>query len=202
VLFNGDYSDELFMSYQYASRCENEHEFLLENKKLLSSIHYFDSLRSDRCISGWGLETRTPFADRALVDFVIEVDPKLKMHNKRIEKWLLRRAFADEGLIPDEVLWRPKLAFSNGVSDKNRDWKDIIKEHVDHLVSDEEFSRESQKYTTCTPVLKESYYYRKIFEQFYPGTTPIPYFWLPNQRWVGGNVADPSARVLAFNREV
>lgn len=196
VLFNGDYSDEVFMSYQYASKCTDVDEFDAENRKLLSNIHYFDSLRSDRCISGWGLEARTPFADRRFIETVLLIPPRLKLHHDKIEKKLLRDAFAESGLLPEAVVWRRKEAFSDGVSKQEKSWAKVVQDHVDTKVTDTEFAAEKGRFQYCPPILKESYYYRVLFEQFYPGRGEvIPYFWLPNPKWCG-EVVDPSARVL------
>jgi asparagine synthase (glutamine-hydrolysing) len=197
VLFNGDYSDELFMSYQYAKLAPSADAFLAENRKLMREIYLYDSLRSDRCIAGWGLEARTPFADQDLVDYVMAVHPHLKMHTpQRREKYILRKAFEGTGLLPDTVLWRPKEAFSDGVSGRERSWKDVIREHVEKLSIDT-----TKKYDVCQPVLPESYWYRELFTSFYGPVTPIPHFWMPNPEWVGADVVDPSARVLSVYQQ-
>ena len=198
VIFNGDGSEEIFGSYIYLSNAPSPLDFQMENEKLINEIHYFDVLRSDRCISSNGLEARTPFLDKDLVSFVMSIHPSVKMHKNRIEKYILRKAFdsvpGDFQLLPDEILWRKKEAFSDGVSSNENSWFKIIQEHVDTIISDEEF-KNAQEYTHCTPQLKETFYYRKIFEKHFGKKCEnvVPHYWLPN---FVGNVIDPSARVL------
>ena len=114
-------------------------------------------------------------------------------NNRLPEKYLLRKAFEEHKIIPDEVLWRPKEAFSDGCSSESRSWHKIIQEYVDKLISDEEFNMNKNKYKINPPMLKENYFYRKIFESHYPNKgNVIPYLWLPN--W--SDEVDPSAREL------
>jgi asparagine synthase (glutamine-hydrolysing) len=197
VLFNGDGSDEQ-SGYKYLRNAPNSDSFNNECNKLLNNIQYFDVLRSDRSVSSkWSLEARTPFLDKEFVQYYMTIDPKLKMYNNEnglIEKYLLRKAFSGYNIIPDEVLWRPKEAFSDGCSSEERSWHKIIQEHVDNLISDDEFNLNKNKYKINPPLLKESYFYRKIFDSYYPGKANIiPYFWLPN--W--SDEIDPSARELS-----
>ena len=110
----------------------------------------------------------------------MSINNKLKTH-ERIEKFLLRDAFNNTSLLPKEVLWRKKEAFSDGCSSVERSWHKIIQEHVDKEISDEEFELEKTKYTHNPPQIKESLYYRRIFDKYYPGReNVIPYYWLPN----------------------
>ena len=196
VVFNGDGSDEQ-SGYRYLKNAPDDKEFHNECKKLLKEIHFFDVLRSDRSVSSdWGLEARTPFLDKNFVEFYMKIDPKLKMYDNYQEKYLLRKAFDKEKLIPDEVLWRPKEAFSDGCSSEKRSWHKIIQEYVDTIITNEEYLSNKNKYTFNTPLSKESYWYRKIFEENYPNkSNVIPHFWLPN--WT--DIKDPSARELCLN---
>lgn len=195
VVFNGDGSDEQ-SGYLYLANAPDTLAFKQECERLLSEIHYFDVLRSDRALSSnWSLETRAPFLDTEFVYFYMSINPQLKMYNsERIEKYLLRKAFDDNNFLPKEVLWRRKEAFSDGCSSIERSWHQVIKEYIDRIVSDEEYHTMSKQYTFNTPQMKESYYYRKIFEEHYPDKANlIPHFWLP--KWNGLQV-DPSAREL------
>jgi asparagine synthase (glutamine-hydrolysing) len=192
VLFCGDVSDELFGSYRGFQNAPSEIEFSVENKKMLQNIHFFDVLRSDKCISGASLEARVPFGDPEFVNCVMSLDPKLKMFSKdRIEKYIFRRAF--DGMLPDELLYRRKEAFSDGVSTIERSWHQIIKEHMDQKISNEYFTINAHKFTHNHPYHKESLYYREIFEKYYPNRAhTIPYFW--KHPFTQEN--DPSARKL------
>ena len=194
VIFCGDVSDEIFASYRGFSGDHDEENFYNENVKMLNNIQYFDILRSDKSISGAGLEARVPFADKAFVDYVMKMRPGLKKFSRdgRMEKYIFRMAFVD--YLPDDILWRRKEAFSDGVSSTERSWFQIIKEFVDKIYTDEEFEEKKMKYEWNRPYDKESLYYREIFEKFYPGMSGlIPYFW----RHPFSTQLDPSARLLA-----
>jgi len=201
VIFNGDGSDEVCMGYIYNQNAPSAQEFYEENFRLLSEIHFYDVLRSDRSISSNGLEARTPFLDKDFVKNYMLLPPETKMFGRdtgKPEKFLLRKAFENTGLLPDEVLWRNKCAFSDGVSSQENSWHMIIKSHVDKVISDDEFKKEKDKIVHCRPVLKESYYYRKIYEETFEGFSHlIPHFWMP--KW--SNVIDPSAREIQGYQE-
>ena len=194
VVFNGDYSDEVCGGYKYLSNCNDPIEFDHECKRLVSNIHYFDSLRSDRCISAHGLEARVPFADKDFIECYFSIPIEWRMSNKNIEKYLLRFAFEKDDLLPPDILWRKKEAFSDGVSEKTRSWHQIITEFVDTQMSDEEYRDLLDKYSDFNkPTLKETVYYRKIFNKYYKNNKIIPYYWLPKYC---GDIHDPSAREI------
>jgi asparagine synthase (glutamine-hydrolysing) len=196
VVFNGDGSDEVTCGYIYNANAPSPEELQMESEKLVAELFYYDVLRSDRSISSNGLEARTPFLDKAFVRDYIEINPELKMFGKngKPEKYLLRKAFDDSDLLPTEVLWRTKEAFSDGVSSQARSWHTIIQEFINEKITDEEFENAKNKYPHCPPLLKESFYYREIFEKYYAGREKlIPHFWMPN--WT--DVIDPSARELS-----
>ena len=195
VIFNGDGSDEVCCGYTYLKQAPSLEALQNESKRLVKEIHYFDVLRSDRSISSNGLEARTPFLDKAFVEYYLSISAELKKFDgkKRLEKYLLRKAFDQKGFLPDEVLWRRKCAFSDGVSSQKRSWHKIIQNFVNQIISDEEFFQERKRLKHCMPQLKESYYYRKIFESFFGHHDKlVPHFWMP--KWVDSN--DPSAREL------
>jgi len=200
VIFNGDGADEVCCGYVYLKNAPTLEALQKESEKLVKEIHYFDVLRSDRSISSNGLEARTPFLDKAFVKYYLSIPAELKTFDgiNRLEKYLLRKAFNGQGLLPHDVLWRRKCAFSDGVSSQKNSWHHIIQSFVDERISDEEFKRERAGITHCPPVLKESYYYRKVFEtHFGKHEQLIPHFWMP--KWT--DVIDPSARELQDYRE-
>ena len=189
VIFNGDGSDEVCGGYLYMDYAPSPLEFDRETKRLLMDIHKFDVLRSDKSISSNGLEPRTPFLDRTFVQFYQSIHPSFRHHkgNNQCEKYLLRKAFSDSNLLPDEVLWRRKEAFSDGVSKHTRSLFVIIQEYVNKL------DIKPSIYTFNVPDTKEKIYYREIYNSIYPNTEKlIPYYWMP--KWV--NATDASARTL------
>ena len=189
VIFNGDGSDEVTGGYMYFHKAPCSISFDKECKRLLHDIHYFDGLRSDRCISCHGLEARTPFLDREFVSNFLSLPYDRKNHNikNKCEKYLLRESFV--GYLPNAVLYRTKEAFSDGVSNHTRSWYEIIQEHIDTLDINMDI-----EYNHNPPKTKEQYYYRSLFESYYPGrSNVIPYFWMP--RFVKG-ATDSSARTL------
>ena len=194
VLLTGEISDELF-GYKYTDYAPNAAEFQKEAAKRLRELYCYDVLRADRCLAANSLEARVPFGDLDFVRYVMAIDPARKMNVYGKGKYLLRKAFEGEGLLPEHILWREKAAFSDAVG---HSMVDDLKEYAEGLYTDEEFQARRAKYDYCTPFTKESLLYRELFEQFYPGgARMIPGFWMPNPNWEGCRVDDPSARVLA-----
>ena len=213
VIFNGDGSDELTGGYLYMGLAPDSIEFDKETRRLLKDIHTFDVLRSDKSISSHGLEPRTPFLDRSFVQNYLSIPPNIRNHklNNQCEKWLLRTAFSREcyyvrqrrPILPDEILWRPKEAFSDGVSKESRSLYEIIQDYVEMLYPDDlEVYLQNKPWDDnhLLPKTKEQYYYRKIFEEAYPGQgSIIPYFWMP--KYI--DATDASARTLPiYNKSV
>ena len=200
VVFNGDGADEVCSGYIYGMLAPTTNDLYKDSVDLLKKIHLYDVLRSDRSISSNGLEPRTPFLDKDFVSIYMKIPGKERaFSDKKIEKYLLRRAFSGHYYLPDDVLWRKKCAFSDGVSDINKSWHTIIQEHVESIISDEYFSKRAKEITHCKPVLKESLYYRDIFDSKFGKNQCylIPRFWMP--KWT--DVIDPSAREIDGYRE-
>jgi asparagine synthase (glutamine-hydrolysing) len=209
VIYCGDMSDEIFGSYRGFLKAPNDADFKRENERMIRDVRFFDLLRSDKSISGAGLEARVPFADKAFLEYVMRIPARFKrFDDERMEKFLLRKAFQgggsmdenDKALLPDDVLWRRKEAFSDGVSCANggRTWVQMIKEYSDRVITDDEIdNKEHALYSLHNPPYdKESFYYRRVFENIYGGRgETIPYYW--RHPFCEG-VLDPSARLLSF----
>ncbi len=194
VLLTGEISDELF-GYKYTDFAPSPEAFQAESKKRVDELHMYDVLRADRCISANSLEARVPFGDLDFVKYVMSIDPKLKMNSYDMGKYLLRKAFADDHILPDSILWRQKAAFSDAVG---HSMVDDLKEYAGSIYTDEQFEEGCKKYGFARPFTKESLLYRDIFEKYYPGQAQmVKDFWMPNSDWVGKDVKDPSARVLS-----
>jgi len=209
VIFNGDGADELAGGYLYMRYAENAMEFNNECRRLLTDIHRFDVLRSDKCIASHGLEPRTPFLDRAWVQYYLSLPASIRFHgsggeaanNDVMEKHLIRNAFSKKWftnfrgteLLPECILWRRKEAFSDGVSKESRSLYEIIQEYAEKNI-DVNIDVENAHFSEyLPPSTKEQYFYRQLFDSYYAGAeNVIPYFWMP--KYV--DATDASARTL------
>lgn len=193
VLLTGEISDEIF-GYKYTDFAPDAEEFQKEAEKRLRELHMYDVLRADRCISVNSMEARVPFGDLAFVDYVMRIDPELKMNKYNKGKYLLRHAFEEGDYLPYDILFREKAAFSDAVG---HSMVDYIKEYAQTKYTDEEFAEKASKYQHAKPFTKESLLYREIFEKYYPNQAEMVVdFWMPNKSWENCDVDDPSARVL------
>ncbi len=193
VLLTGEVSDELF-GYKYTDYAPSPAAFAAEAAKRMRELYMYDVLRADRCISVHGMEARVPFGDLDFVRYVMRIDPAMKMNVYGKGKYLLRKAFEGD-LLPEEILWREKAAFSDAVG---HSMVGIIRDYAGSRFTDEEFEKKRARYSHARPFTKESLLYREIFEKYYPRTAAsITDFWMPNRDWKGlAGVKDPSARVL------
>lgn len=198
VLLNGDGADECQMGYLYFYYAPSDEEAQNESLKLVNNIHIYDGLRVDRCVSYNGLEARVPFLDKEFVELFVNIHPHLKRPCKdkdRIEKFLIRKAFEvifqDDPILPHEVLWRQKEAFSDGVSSKSKSWYLDVKAHIEEKVADDGLQK---AWKHLPPPTKEALYYRYIFESLFGERSAcvIPKYWLPS--WI--DTDEPSARTL------
>ncbi len=194
VLMTGEISDELF-GYKYTDFAPSAEAFQQEAKKRVDELYMYDVLRADRCISVNSLEARVPFGDLDFVKYVMSIDPEKKLNTYDMGKYLLRKAFADDHILPEDILWRQKAAFSDAVG---HSMVDDLKEYAESRYTDEEFEAKCRQYDFAQPFTKESLLYREIFEKYYPGQAKmVKDFWMPNKAWKGCDVKDPSARVLS-----
>ena len=193
VLLTGEISDELF-GYKYTDFAPSAEEFQKEAVKRIRELHMYDVLRADRCISVNSLEARVPFGDLDFVEYVMSIDPELKLNKYGKGKYLLRHAF-EGNYLPQSILYREKAAFSDAVG---HSMVDYLKEYAENRYTDDEFETKRMAYAHARPFTKESLLYREIFEKYYPGQSEMVVdFWMPNKSWAGCDVNDPSARVLA-----
>ncbi|GGF71996.1 asparagine synthase B [Alteromonas lipolytica] len=169
MVLSGEGSDEIFGGYLYFHKAPNAKEFHEETVRKLDRLHMFDCARANKATSAWGVEARVPFLDKEFMDVAMRLNPKDKMcGNGKMEKYILREAFDNGDTLPPEVLWRQKEQFGDGVG---YSWIDSIKDFVENEVSDQQLAAAEFRFPINTPDTKEGYYYRTIFESYFPQET-------------------------------
>ena len=164
MVLSGEGADEVFGGYLYFHKAPNAEAFHEETVRKLNKLYLYDCLRANKSLSAWGVEGRVPFLDTEFLDVAMRLNPIDKMcPGTTIEKRIVREAFGE--LLPESVAWRQKEQFSDGVG---YSWIDTLKAITSKAVSDEQMAHASERFPINTPMNKEEYYYRTIFEEHFP----------------------------------
>ncbi len=163
MVLSGEGADELFGGYLYFHKSPDARAFHDETVRKLARLHSYDCLRANKAMAAWGIEARVPFLDQRFVDVAMTLDPEAKRPAGRIEKHILREAFAD--VLPKSVAWRQKEQFSDGVG---YGWIDGLRDHANEQVTDDQLARAEYRFPIHTPDTKEGYFYRTLFDAHYP----------------------------------
>ena len=164
MVLSGEGADEIFGGYLYFHKAPSAKDFHEETVRKLGKLYMYDCLRANKSLSAWGVEGRVPFLDKEFLDVAMRTNPEAKMcPGSTIEKKIVREAFAD--MLPDEVAWRQKEQFSDGVG---YSWIDTLKQITAEAVSDEQMAHAAERFPINPPKNKEEYYYRSIFAEHFP----------------------------------
>ncbi len=196
VVLSGEGADEIFGGYLYFRNAPSTDDFQKETIERVQKLFTADLLRADKSTMAHGLEARVPFLDKAFLDAAMTIEGREKQPKTYdgVEKYILRKAFdtSEDPYLPQEVLWRQKEQFSDGVG---YSWIDTLIEYCSGQVTDAQLESAAARFPYNTPTTKEAYFYRDIFHKHFPQLSAAQTVrkWIP--KWQENT--DPSGRANA-----
>ncbi|MEJ2688871.1 MAG: asparagine synthase B [Deltaproteobacteria bacterium] len=188
VVLTGEGADELFAGYHYMKHFPmaglNE-----EGRRCVESLHNINLQRADRMGMYFNLELRVPFLDTEMIDLAMRIAPELKVHTEgdaNIEKWIFRKAFSHTGLLPEEILWRYKVQYTQGAGCES-----LGEQLAEREIGDEELVRLQHDHPEARLNSKEAALYFKIFREFHPQDSILKSIGI----WTGFDFAEERAQV-------
>jgi len=190
VVLTGEGADELFSGYHYMKHLPGD-KVNAEGRRLITGLHNINLQRADRMGMHFSLELRVPFLDLAMIDLAMKIPNELKIREyndagEKIEKWILRQAFAGTGYLPDEILWRYKVQYTQGAGCES-----LGERLAEAEMSDDEWERLKEQNPAAALETREAAYYFKIFRQFHPQDSVLKSIGI----WKGFNFAEEREHV-------
>jgi len=190
VVLTGEGADELFTGYHYMKHYPMD-MLNKEARRCIGNLHNINLQRADRMGMYFSLELRVPFLDVSMIDLSMKIPPELKIRESekagdKIEKWILRKAFEDTGYLPNEILWRYKVQYTQGAG-----CEDLGEKLAESEISEDEFQRIKAENPKATINSIEAAYYFKIFRHFHPQDSILGSIGI----WTGFDFAEERERV-------